>query len=209
VNDVLVATPKDFGFYGKGEGQGGGRYAPIKAAAGQERFRRDLARVVDLLLAGRRDDAAAAVRQEGTTDAPSLPAFTLTDLEGRPVARDDLAGRPVLVEFWATWCPPCRAEMPSMKALRDGLLEAGVPFEIIAIDVQEDARTVKAFLEENGYDFPVFLDEDGKISGRFVAQGIPTSYLIDKEGKAAGFVIGSMEWDSPSAFEAFKLLGAE
>jgi hypothetical protein len=76
VNDVLVATPKDFGFYGKGEGPDESRYAPIKAAAGQERFREDLHRVVDLVLAGRTDTAAAAVRREETRGAPLLPAFT-------------------------------------------------------------------------------------------------------------------------------------
>jgi len=188
VNDVLVATPKDFGFYGKGEGQGGGRYAPIRAAAGQERFRRDLSRVVDLLLAGRRDDAAAAVRQEGTTDAPSLPAFALTDLEGRPVARDDLAGRPVLVEFWATWCPPCRATLGWLGELKrrhgDRLAVLAVALESDEADVRRVAGQVKAPLR-----WAMGGPEVARAFGDVGA--MPALLLFDEAGRQKGSFLGA------------------
>ena len=103
VDDVLIATPSDFGFYGNGDGPKEGRYAPfVKNAENYERFRSDLVKMIDLIVAGNK----AAVRAQAVPAAPgiaSLPAFTLTDLEGRTISREASRERPVLVEMWATW----------------------------------------------------------------------------------------------------------
>jgi thiol-disulfide isomerase/thioredoxin len=139
----------------------------------------------------------------------AVPDIDLAPLKGAAQKLSGYAGKALILNFWATWCPPCRAEMPSMQRLRDALLKEGVPFEILAVDVQEDAKTVRDFISGNRYSFPVFLDEAGALSSRFVGQGIPTSYVIDKKGKAVGFVVGSIEWDGDSALELFRLLGSE
>ena len=117
VDDVLVATPKDFGFFGKGEGADSARYAPIRGALGQQRFRADLTRMIELVLAGKSAEARAAAPSASAAEITRLPELAITDLAGRPLSRAELADRVVLVEFWATWCPPCRMEMPAMQAL--------------------------------------------------------------------------------------------
>jgi len=138
-----------------------------------------------------------------------VPDIDLSPLGGGVKKLSDYRGKALLLNFWATWCPPCRAEMPSMQRLRDALLSDGVAFEIIAVDVQEKAATVRDFVAENGYRFPIFLDEKGGLSARFVNGGIPTSYVVDKEGRGAGYITGSIEWDAEAAEAAFRLLAAE
>ena len=137
VDDVLVATPKDFGFYGKGEGQDGGRYAPIKSAASHERFRADLTRMIELILAGRKDAARAQAAPSDRAEIAALPAFTLADLDGKPITREDLAGRTVLVEFWATWCPPCRSTLGWLGEMKK---RHGDRVVVLAIAVESETR---------------------------------------------------------------------
>lgn len=106
VGEVLVATPKDFGFFGKGEGADVARYAPFRSAAGHARFRADLRRAIERVLAG--DEATARAEAPAARPAAlaALPDVAFVDLGGKRWTRADLVGRPVLVEFWATWCPP-------------------------------------------------------------------------------------------------------
>ena len=103
VNDVLVATPKDFGFTGAGEGAEPGRYAPLRTAEHHNRFRADLTKVIGLLLAGKTSEASAMASATDAGEVKTLPALSLTDIYGKPVRRSDLAGKTVVVEFWATW----------------------------------------------------------------------------------------------------------
>jgi thiol-disulfide isomerase/thioredoxin len=201
VDDILVATPKDFGFYGKGEGPDVSRYAPIKEAAGQDRFRADLGRVVDLIVAGRREAAADAARREETREAASLPALALTDLSGRPVAREDLAGRPVLVEFWATWCPPCRSTLGWLGELKR---RHGDRLAVVAVALESDEVDVRRVAEQTGAPlrWTMGSPEVARAFGDVAA--MPTLLLFDAAGRQRGSFLGappSLHGDVEAALE--------
>lgn len=130
--------------------------------------------------------------------------FTLPFLDGGSAALSSYKGKIVLLNFWATWCPPCRAEMPSMETLYQRYHKQGL--EILAVDLREDASTVQKYIQDNRYTFPVMLDRDGKIGTVFGVEAIPTSYIIDREGKIIGRVVGSIHWDTPNVFAALDAL---
>ncbi|HEY7511447.1 MAG TPA: TlpA disulfide reductase family protein [Vicinamibacteria bacterium] len=188
VDDVLVATPKDFGFYGKGEGEGGGRYAPLKSARSHERFRADLTRMVELVLAGRKEAARAQAAPSAAGEVAALPAFTLSDLDGRPIAAADLAGRAVLVEFWATWCPPCRPTLSWLGELKE---RHGDDLAVLAIAVESDEADVRALAAERALPlrWAIGTPEVARAFGDVSA--VPTLLLFDRQGKAAGAFYGA------------------
>jgi thiol-disulfide isomerase/thioredoxin len=189
VDDVLVATPKDFGFYGKGEGQGEGRYAPIKSASTQERFRKDLARVIELLVEGRRADAvAAAGREDAAGGIAAFPAVALTDLAGRPVSRQDLAGRPVLVEFWATWCPPCRGTLGWLGELQR---RHGDRLVVLAVALESDEADVRRVASQAGAPLRWVLGAPDVARAFGDVSAMPTLLLFDEQGRGAGSFLGA------------------
>ena len=132
------------------------------------------------------------------------PGFSLNDLEGNQVSLSDFRGKLVFLNFWATWCPPCRAEMPSMQTLHEELAEE--EFTILAVDLQESKRDVADFIAENGFTFPVLLDTRGQVGSQYGARSIPTTYLIDKNGMAIAYLIGSRMWDETVVYETFREL---
>ncbi len=134
--------------------------------------------------------------------------FTLPDLHGQTIRLSDLRGQVVLINFWATWCPPCRAEMPSMHALYQDYQKKG--FEILAItgDV-EGKRIVAPFIEKRGFTFPVLLDPRGVVGGRLRVRGIPASYLLDKQGRIVGVEVGARNWNRAEARQLLDRLLAE
>jgi peroxiredoxin len=136
----------------------------------------------------------------------SPPDFTLPTLEGGSITLSDLKGRVVLINFWATWCSPCREEMPSLERLyRHFKYE---DFTLLAVDVMEHPETVKRFAKEYNLSFPILLDEKGDVAGKYAANAIPTTYIIDKGGKAVGKAIGPRKWDGDHAKDLFdELLG--
>jgi thiol-disulfide isomerase/thioredoxin len=188
VDDVLVATPNDFGFYGKGQEEGGGRYAPLKSAATHERFRADLGRMIDLLLAGRKDAARAQAAPAPAAELPVLPAFTLSDLYGKPIAREDLAGRAVLVEFWATWCPPCR---PTLSWLGEVKKRHGDRVVVLAIAVESEEAAVRKLAGDLGLPvrWALATPEVARAFGDVSA--VPTLLVFDVQGRAAGAFYGA------------------
>lgn len=133
-----------------------------------------------------------------------MPPFEVASLSGGPVGLGDASGKVVLLNFWATWCPPCRSEMPSIQRLGDSM--AGLPFTVMAVSVAESASTVRAFLKTNPYTFPIYLDEGGQASSPFVSRGIPTTFVLDKQGRAIAGVIGARSYDDPEVLALFRSL---
>jgi thiol-disulfide isomerase/thioredoxin len=110
-------------------------------------------------------------------------------------------GNLVLLNFWASWCPPCIEEMPSMQTLYDELSGSG--FEIVAVNVQEDPDTVQSFIDEHGFDFPVLLDRTGQTAQKYAVRGLPTSYILDADGRILARKVGFHEWDGSDTLETF------
>ncbi len=130
--------------------------------------------------------------------------FELEDLQGRRTALSGYRGKVVFLNFWATWCPPCRKEMPAMQELYRSL--GGTDFEIVAVDLQEEKAEVQRFVKENGLTFPVLLDTTGQAGTTYSVRNIPTTYLIDRKGNLIARLIGGAEWNSPELLALFKEL---
>lgn len=127
-------------------------------------------------------------------DRPA-PPVALTDMEGRPVSLGSFRGRVVLVNFWASWCEPCRREMPSMLELARSLKDR--PFHILAISQDEDDAAMRTFLREQGYrdsDFTVLRDPDGATAKRWGTELLPESYLVDREGQVVLRFQSAYDW---------------
>ncbi len=118
------------------------------------------------------------------------PDFTLQGLDGKPMKLSDYRGKAVLVNFWATWCPPCRMEMPDLEKAYQKYKDQGVVF--LGIDMQEDPATVKSFIQQNGYNWSFAVDSDTQVSRTYQASAIPTSYFIDRNGIIRDTQIGAM-----------------
>ena len=133
------------------------------------------------------------------------PGFNATDLRGnRPVTISDYRGKVVLVNIWATWCPPCREEMPSMERLHKKF--AGTDFRIAAVSVDGDAfytaekkgpAEVLAFADQMGLTFDILHDPSGAIRRAYDIFGVPESFIIDRDGVIVKRVIGAANWDAP------------
>jgi peroxiredoxin len=131
------------------------------------------------------------------------PDFTLSTLEGKEAALSDYDGDIIFLNFWATWCPPCRQEMPSMQTLYEQM--GGRPFTMLAVNLQEEKETVEQFITENGYTFPVLLDTSAQVGGAmYGVQSIPTTYIISKEGEILARLVGTREWDTEQIVSIFK-----
>ena len=121
--------------------------------------------------------------------------FTLPDVQGHLVRLADLRGRPVLINIWATWCYPCRKEMPSMNALYKDYGAKGLAIVAIATDAG-GKPVVTPFIQTYGLTFPVLLDPQDIVGRQLQVPGIPTSYLLDKRGRVISRVIGEHDWHS-------------
>lgn len=156
--------------------------------------------------------ALAAQIQKAGFDVPNrdLPSqdFTLESLAGDQVSLSSFKGKVVLLSFWATWCGPCKQEMPEMQALYEKLKGKG--FEVVAVDMMEDKAVVADFVKKSGYTFPVLLDHTGAVGGgqMYNARAIPTNYILDKAGKIVGRKIGvdGPTWMSPDRVSIFEAL---
>jgi len=130
--------------------------------------------------------------------------FSLSLLERETRSLGSYRGKVVFLNFWATWCGPCRVEMPSMEALYNKFSDKGL--EILAVNCGEDQATVRSFIENEGFSFPVLLDLDGKVTFSYGIQAIPTTYLIDRDGMIISRLVGSIDWNTPKIHTALESL---
>ena len=121
------------------------------------------------------------------------PPLALRDLDGRPHRLSDYRGRVVLINFWATWCAPCRDEMPSIQQLKQKL--AGKPFTVLAVNLDEPESRVRKFLSEMKVDFTVLLDPERKVARAWDARILPASFVIGPDGRIRYSLVGEINWD--------------
>ncbi|BAS26542.1 TlpA family protein disulfide reductase [Limnochorda pilosa] len=156
-----------------------------------------LAGAVGLAVAGGPSELAALLLRPRPEVGRRAPDFTLTSLEGVPVSLGSFQGRPVIINFWASWCPPCREEMPHLQAAA----KADEELVVLAVDATHTERRqedVAAFVEEYGLTFPVVLDRDGAVNEEYLVRALPTSYFVDRQGVIRARYLGGM---TPRALE--------
>ncbi len=188
IDDVLVAKPRDFGYFG--DGKKGGRYSPWRNAKSQDKFKADLIRMVDLVLAGKKEQLSHERGQAagGAEEIARLPPFALTDLSGHPLTEDQMAGRAVVVEFWATWCPPCRSTLEWLASLKrqygDRVVVLALAVESPETDVRKAAGSLSTELRWAISDAKTALAFGDIVS-------VPTLFLFDRSGNTARVLYGA------------------
>ena len=125
--------------------------------------------------------------------------LALEDLRGRPVRLEDFKGKVVLVNFWATWCEPCRDEMPSIQGLRQKMNAA--KFAVVAVNVAEPRSRVQAFLERTKLDLPVLLDHSGETARNWRARILPATFIVGPDGSIRYSHAGELDWAEPRIVE--------
>jgi len=138
------------------------------------------------------------------TPVRNAPEFSLQDLDGNIVKLSDFRGKPLIVNFWATWCPPCRKEMPSMERAWQIIKDQGIA--MVAINVGEDEDTVFTFTADYPLSFPLLLDTTGSVTQRWPVVGLPTTFIVNPEGKIVYRAIGEREWDMPELLNVIRQL---
>ena len=131
----------------------------------------------------------------GTGQSPSpgkqAPDFQLPDLEGQPVSLSSFRGQPVLLNFWASWCGPCRYEMPFLQEIHEEWTGKSPSVVILAVNIGESPSEVNEFMNSYNLSFPVLLDTEGNVARMYNVRGIPTTFLIDIDGTIQGIKVGA------------------
>ena len=155
--------------------------------------------------------ATGAVRAEqALTAMPAgvvAPEFVLMDTEGNRHRLSDYRGRPVIINFWTTWCPPCREEIPSMNRAWHILEQEDIA--MLAINMGEDEDTIFIFHADYPADFPILMDRSGEVIAQWPVKGLPTTYIVAPDGTIAYRAIGSREWDDGDLLERVRALQKE
>lgn len=134
----------------------------------------------------------------------AAPNFNLPDMDGLKHQLSDYKGQPVIINFWATWCPPCRAEMPSMERAWNKIKNQGIA--MLAINVGEDEDTIFTFLGDYPANFTILLDQSGIVSEQWPVRGLPTTFIISPDGQLVYQAIGGREWDDEQLLNLIRQL---
>lgn len=151
----------------------------------------------DVYNEARRQEAPKAVME-----GKQAPGFTLGTIDGKKLTLADYRGKMVFLNIWATWCAPCREEMPSMQTLYEKL--AGPGFAMLTISIDKGPEEVIQFVEELGLTFPVAMDPEQKVASQYKITGVPETFLISPDGIVMHHIIGPGKWDEPSTLAAFE-----
>ncbi len=140
-----------------------------------------------------------------TLDKPfPAPDTVLMDMDDKPHKLSDYRGKPVIVNFWATWCPPCRAELPSMNRAWAKLKDDGV--QMLAVNMAESEDTIFPFTGDYPIDFPILLDSNGEYAINWHVKGLPTTYIVDPDGQVVYQAVGGREWDNEEILDVVRSL---
>lgn len=134
-------------------------------------------------------EPASAATAQPRVNFPA-PALALATLDGKNIALNDLGGQVVIVNFWATWCPPCRAEMPEIQNAYEKYRLQGLT--VLAVDVAEDPETITPFVQEFKLTFPILLDRDTAVTKRYQVNGLPTTFFVGRDGVIRATNLGGM-----------------
>ena len=161
-----------------------------------------MAAVAALLLAAWVDSASASALVKWT--GGKTPALKLADADGRERSLAEWRGKTVVVNFWATWCEPCREEMPSLERLKERL--AGKGFDVLAVNVGESPERVARFTREVPVTFPIVYDKDSAVAKTWKVRGYPTSYVLGPDGRIRYYFVGELDWASDEVVRAIEAL---
>ena len=148
-------------------------------------------------------------RDRGLGEGPRVgyraPNFRLQNLYGEEVSLASYKGQVVFINFWATWCGPCKAEMPSMEALYQNYKDRG--FEILAVssDIQGE-RVVRPYVEKIRLTYPILLDSDFRVSNKYLVRSVPTTVLVGRDGIITHKMIGARNWNAPETRDLIQKL---
>ncbi len=136
----------------------------------------------------------AETTESGNGETEKAPDFTVYDADGKPVKLSDFIGKPVVLNFWASWCPPCKGEMPDFNEIYK---QKGEEYQFMMVNLTDGARetveTAKSFIEEQGYEFPVFYDTDVDAAMKYNTYSIPVTYFIKSDGTPAAYARGAID----------------
>lgn len=147
----------------------------------------------DVVISSNQGYDAVETDEVGTLRGNIAPQFELETIDGKVISKEDLKGKKVFINFWATWCPPCRAEMPDMQSFYED--EEVVVLAINLTHTEDSLSTVKSFIEEGEFTFPVLVDPEGKIADMYKVSAYPTSYMLDSDGRIQYMALGAMNYD--------------
>ncbi|MEA3361834.1 MAG: TlpA disulfide reductase family protein [Thermodesulfobacteriota bacterium] len=158
-----------------------------------------------LLLTGCDNSTSEPQISQGGLIGNVAPDFTLTDMQGQQVSLSQFRGKVVVLNFWATWCPPCREEMPSMEQLYRDFKDKGLV--MLAVNVDENGKkAVSQFLQKTPHSFPILLDSENIAQNAYGVFRFPESFIIDRNGVVVEKIIGGRDWLSGSTFKLINFL---
>lgn len=183
VNDILLAQPDDFGWYGAK-----GKYTPWKEKASHEKFQADLKKMINLTIEGKEGLIKSEKIKTDAFEISSLPALNLKDIQGNKIETANLKGRVVIVEFWATWCPPCVSTLDWFSSIKK---KYGDKIEIVAIAVESPEKDVRELATNLNLSFNIVMGGETEVAPFGSLSSVPRMYVFDKDGKTIGNFFGA------------------